>query len=90
MSTCQNNNNDMHENAKEYYGNTLKGTKDLKTNSCCCSEKPPKYVRDAISLLHDEIVSHYYGYGLVIPDELEGLTCLDLSCRKGYDVYIFK
>jgi len=88
MDTCQNNNKDMHENAKEYYGNTLKGTKDLKTNSCCCSEKPPKYVRDAISLLHDEIVSHYYGCGLVIPDELDGLTCLDLGCGAGHDVYI--
>lgn len=85
MSLCQ---NDMHENAKEYYGSTLKGTKDLKTNSCCCSEKPPKYIIDIISQLHEEIVSHYYGCGLVIPDELEGLTCLDLGCGAGHDVYI--
>ena len=38
MNTCQNNSKDMHENAKEYYGNILKGTKDLKINSCSCSE----------------------------------------------------
>lgn len=88
MSCCQNEKKDMHENAKEYYGKTLKGTKDLKTNSCLCSEKPPKYIRDAISLLHKDIVSHYYGCGLVIPDELEGLTCLDLGCGAGHDVYI--
>ena len=87
MSCCQNE-KDLHENAKEYYGNTLKGTKDLKTNACLCSEKPPKYISDAISLLHDDIVSHYYGCGLVIPDELEGLTCLDLGCGTGHDVYI--
>ena len=88
MSCCQNDKKDMHENAKEYYGNTLKGTKDLKTNSCCCSEKPPKYIRDAISQLHEEITSHYYGCGLVIPDDLQGLTCLDLGCGAGHDVYI--
>ena len=41
-----------------------------------------------MSLLHEDIVSHYYGYGLVIPDELEGLTCLDLGCGAGHDVYI--
>ena len=45
MSSTQKDKNDIHENAKEYYGNTLKGTKDLKTNSCCCSEKPPKYIK---------------------------------------------
>ena len=88
MSSTQKDKNDIHENAKEYYGNTLKGTKDLKTNSCCCSEKPPKYIKDIISKLNDEIVSHYYGCGLVIPEELEGLTCLDLGCGAGHDVYI--
>jgi len=88
MDTCQNYNKVMHENAKEYYGNILKGTKDLKINSCCCSEKPPKYVREAISLLYDEIVSHYYGCALVIPDELDGLTCLIWVAGQGM-MYIF-
>ena len=91
MSCCQNDKNDkndIHKNAQDYYGNKLKGTKDLKTNCCLCSEKPPKYIRDAISLLHEDITSHYYGCGLVIPDELEGLTCLDLGCGTGHDVYI--
>ena len=88
MSCCKNEKDDIHKNTRDYYGNTLKGTKDLKTNCCKCSEKPPKCVRDAISLIHEEIVSHYYGCGLVIPDELEGLTCLDLGCGTGHDVYI--
>ena len=79
---------DIHENTKDYYGSTLKGTKDLKTNCCKCSDKPPKYIRDAMSDLHEDIISHYYGCGLVIPDELEGLTCLDLGCGTGHDVYI--
>ena len=88
MSCCQNEKNEVHKNAQDYYGNKLKGTKDLKTNCCLCSEKPPTYIREAISLLHEEITSHYYGCGLVIPDELEGLTCLDLGCGTGHDVYI--
>lgn len=88
MSCCPEDKEDIHKNAQDYYGNTLKGTKDLKTNCCQCSEKPPKYIRDIISLLHDDIVSHYYGCGLVIPDDLEGLTCLDLGCGVGHDIYI--
>ena len=88
MSVSDSDKKDLHENAKEYYGKSLKGTKDLKTNCCTCSEKPPKHVSVALSQLHDDIISHYYGCGLVIPDELEGLTCLDLGCGAGHDVYI--
>ena len=88
MSCCQNDKDSILQSTKDYYGSTLKGTKDLKTNCCQCSEKPPKYIREAMSLLHEDIVSHYYGCGLVIPDELEGLTCLDLGCGAGHDVYI--
>ena len=86
MSCCKNENDSIHQNTKDYYGTTLQGTKDLKTNCCKCSEKPPKYIRDAMCLLHEDIVSHYYGCGLVIPDKLEGLTCLDLGCGAGHDV----
>ena len=88
MSCCQNDKDSILQSTKDYYGSTLKGTKDLKTNCCQCSEKPPKYISEAMSLLHEDIVSHYYGCGLVIPDELEGLTCLDLGCGTGHDVYI--
>ena len=87
MSTT-NEPNELQKQVKQYYGNTLQGSKDLKTNACTCSEKPPKYIIDVINLIHDEILSHYYGCGLVIPDELEGLTCLDLGCGAGKDVYI--
>ena len=88
MSCCNNNAEDLHKITQDYYGKQLQGTKDLKTNCCKCSEKPPKYIREAISLLHEDIISHYYGCGLVIPDLLEGLTCLDLGCGAGHDVYI--
>ena len=88
MSCCNNNAEDLHKITQDYYGKQLQGSKDLKTNCCKCSEKPPKYIREAISLLHEDIISHYYGCGLVIPDLLEGLTCLDLGCGAGHDVYI--
>ena len=81
-------NEELHENAKKYYGKELQCSNNLKTNCCKCSEKPPKNISDAIALLHEDIVSHYYGCGLVIPDELEGLTCLDLGSGAGHDVYI--
>ena len=88
MSCCPKEKDSIHQITQDYYGSKLKGTKDLKTNCCTCAEKPPKYILDAMSLLHEDIVSHYYGCGLVIPDLLEGLTCLDLGCGAGHDVYI--
>ena len=88
MSCCQKEKDSIHQITQDYYGETLKGTKDLKTNCCTCAEKPLKYILDAMKLLHEDIVSHYYGCGLVIPDLLEGLTCLDLGCGAGHDVYI--
>jgi len=48
---------------------------------------PPLYVRRALSGIHDEVASRYYGCGLVIPTALEGLKVLDLGCGAGRDVY---
>lgn len=54
--------NEIVEQVKEYYGKVLDGTKDLKTKACCCSSAGlPKEVREALSLIDDEIVTHYYG-----------------------------
>ena len=36
---------------KEYYGETLATTSDLKTNACCTAEAPPPHVRDALAKL---------------------------------------
>ena len=73
---------------QEYYGKTLETTEDLKTNACCTLEMPPKHILDALRLVHDEVVSKYYGCGLTIPDELEGLKILDLGSGSGRDCYI--
>ena len=81
--------NEIVEQVKEYYGKVLDGTKDLKTKACCCSSAGlPKEVREALSLIDDEIVTHYYGCGSPIPPLLNGMTVLDLGCGTGRDVYV--
>ncbi len=77
------------EAVKEYYGKVLNGTKDLKTQACCCvANSYPAAVKEALELIDDEIVSHYYGCGSPIPPLLDGITALDLGCGSGRDVYV--
>ena len=77
-----------HEEVKEYYGKELGSSADLKTNACCAIEAPPKHIRKAIGLIHDEVLSKYYGCGLTIPFDLKGLKVLDLGSGSGRDCYI--
>ena len=77
----------LHDVVKNYYGDTLGGTCDLKTDACSTLEIPKLHIRDALSDIHDEVAAHYYGCGLVMPECLEGLKVLDLGCGAGRDVY---
>uniref|UniRef100_A0A7R9WVD5 Arsenite methyltransferase n=1 Tax=Craspedostauros australis TaxID=1486917 RepID=A0A7R9WVD5_9STRA len=80
---------DTHESVTKYYGKELQTSDDLKTNACCTAGAPPKYIRDAIGKIHNEVVSKYYGCGLCLPQyDLEGANMLDLGCGAGRDVYI--
>lgn len=76
------------ETTKEYYGKILKNSSDLKTNACCTSAKYPQYVLDIMKNIHDDVLSTYYGCGLVIPELLNGMNIIDLGCGSGRDVYI--
>ena len=77
------------EAVKENYGKVLDGTKDLKTKACCCSaDSYPDPVKEALALIDDEIITHYYGCGSPIPPLLDGITVLDLGCGSGRDVYV--
>ncbi len=80
---------DIREIVRAYYGETLQGSDDLKTDACCCTTAaPPKYVIDVMDEIDDEIMAHFYGCGSPIPPALEGATVLDLGCGTGRDVYI--
>ncbi len=72
---------------KEYYGSTLGGTCDLKTDACSTLDAPTANVKEAIAAVHDEVSSRYYGCGIAIPAKLEGLKVLDLGSGAGRDVF---
>ena len=79
---------EIHESVKQYYGQELSTSDDLKTNACCTIQVYPKHIKDAMAKIHDEVMTKYYGCGLTIPDKLEGLKVLDLGSGSGRDVYI--
>jgi len=79
---------DEKENAKEYYGEVLSSSSDLKTTACCTLDMIPKRVRDTLPYIMEEIKDKYYGCGSPMPHVLEEQTMLDLGCGSGRDVYI--
>lgn len=79
---------DTHSSVSEYYGTTLQGSGDLKTNACCTSHVANPTIKDAIKQIHPDVLAKYYGCGFCTPDLLDGMTVLDLGCGAGRDVYI--
>ncbi|XP_077979574.1 arsenite methyltransferase-like [Glandiceps talaboti] len=79
---------EIRDSVQDYYSKTLKSTDDLASDVCVNATPPPKHVRQALTLVHDEVVSRYYGCGLVIPYGLEGCSVLDLGSGSGRDCYI--
>ena len=77
----------MHEVVKEYYGKTLTGSEDLKTDACCTPDAMPDHIKPILGSIHEEVLGRYYGCGLVVPEAIEGLRILDLGCGAGRDVY---
>lgn len=78
----------IHQDVKDYYGETLKSNEDLLTSACCPTDSMPKYLRPLVANIHDEILSKFYGCGSPIPPMLEGLTVLDLGSGSGQDCYV--
>ena len=76
------------ELVRNYYGQVLTSSADLKTSACCTPGDMPPAARRALANLHEEILARYYGCGLVMPDALEGARVLDLGCGAGRDVYL--
>ncbi|MBA4143912.1 MAG: methyltransferase domain-containing protein [Nitrosospira sp.] len=78
----------MHETVQQYYGETLNCSLDLQTSACKTDTGLPEYVKPILAQVHDEVLTRYYGCGLVLPEVLAGLTVLDLGCGAGRDVYV--
>ena len=77
----------MLDSVKDYYGQVLTSSDDLKTNACCTAGAPEPHIREILTLIHDEVLGRYYGCGLVAPQALEGLDILDLGSGAGRDAY---
>lgn len=77
----------MHDVVQDYYGKQLGGTSDLKTTACCDISQVPAWLRPLLKNIHPEVLSRYYGCGLVCPPQLAGCRVLDLGSGSGRDVY---
>ena len=77
-----------HDQVREYYGQTLQATTDLKTTACCSDEAVPEHHKPILSLLPDEVLTKFYGCGSPIPPALDGATVLDLGCGTGRDAFV--
>ncbi len=77
----------MHDQVKEYYGKTLTSSEDLQTNACCTDSSLSPSLKVILSRIHGEVLSRYYGCGLITPEFLQDCTVLDLGCGAGRDVY---
>jgi arsenite methyltransferase len=77
----------MHNIVQDYYGHQLQSSDDLKTSACCDISQVPGWLKPLLARIHPEVLSRYYGCGLVCPPLLEGCRVLDLGCGSGRDVY---
>ena len=73
---------------RNYYGETLQSTNDLRTTACCSIDALPLPLRTILSQLHPEVRDRFYGCGSPLPPALDGMTVLDLGCGSGRDAYL--
>jgi arsenite methyltransferase len=76
------------ELVRNYYGQVLTSSSDLKTSACCTPGDMPPAAKRALANVHEEVLARYYGCGLVMPEALAGARILDLGCGAGRDVYL--
>ncbi|MBE7217212.1 MAG: methyltransferase domain-containing protein [Caulobacteraceae bacterium] len=76
------------EPIQAYYGRTLSGSADLRTDACTTAEAPDPALKRALANVHDEVLARYFGCGLIAPLALEGARVLDLGSGSGRDAYV--
>ena len=78
----------IQQSIREYYGQVLQSSADLKTSACCLTESMPPHVSAILKDIHPEVKDRFYGCGSPVPPALEGITVLDLGCGSGRDCYV--
>lgn len=78
----------MRDQVRDYYGDVLQSSGDLKSDACCEISTPEPHILDALKNIHPEVASKYYGCGLIAPEGLAGKRVLDLGCGTGRDVFL--
>jgi arsenite methyltransferase len=76
------------QEVKDYYGDFLQSSDDLKTNACCTPGDTPEFLKTAMANIHEQVSEKSYGCGLVAPEELKGMRILDLGSGSGRDCYM--
>jgi SAM-dependent methyltransferase len=79
---------DISESVRQYYGEVLQTSSDLKTSACCSIDAMPNYLKALLAGLHPEVLARFYGCGSPLPPALTGKTVLDLGCGSGRDCYL--
>ena len=73
----------MHDIIQDYYGRQLQHSGDLKTSACCDVSQVPAWLKLLLARIHPEVLSRYYGCGLVCPPLLEGAGSWILVAARG-------
>ncbi|XP_064414926.1 arsenite methyltransferase-like isoform X2 [Latimeria chalumnae] len=76
------------DDVKEYYGKTLQSSEDLKTCDCTPLKPIPQHVRESLEEVHQDVLSRFYGCGLVVPECVESCSILDMGSGSGRDSYM--
>ncbi|XP_065919400.1 arsenite methyltransferase-like [Dysidea avara] len=78
-----------HQQVQEYYGQRVKNADQLLCTGCIVtSGDVSAKVKDAIKNVHPEVLSKYYGCGLVFPEQVEDCRILDLGSGAGRDCFV--
>lgn len=73
---------------KDYYGEVLSTTADLKTSACTATDRPHPTIRRLLKNIPIEVMEKFYGCGTPIPLGIDGIDVLDLGSGSGRDCYV--